>query len=134
MFITVRYHIDNIVSVKVLIIDDAIHIRRLISRMLEHANFTTFEAGNGLQGLQTLKEHKPDVVTCDISMPLMDGFDFLTAAKEDPETQNIPVIIVTAVGQEEEMAKAIELGADACLTKPFSSSRLLEIIESQIKK
>lgn len=102
--------------------------------MLEHANFTTLEAGNGLQGLQLLREQKPDVVTCDISMPLMDGYEFLLAVKEDPETKNIPVIVVTAVGQEEETAKALEMGADACLTKPFSSSRLLEIIETQLNK
>ena len=120
--------------VKVLIIDDAVHIRHLISRMLEHANFVTLEAGNGLQGLQLLKEQKPDVVTCDISMPLMDGYEFLLAAKEDPETRHIPVIVVTAVGQEEETAKALNMGADACLTKPFSSSRLLEIIETQLEK
>jgi CheY-like chemotaxis protein len=121
------------VSIKILIIDDAIHIRHLIARMLSHADFVTLEAGNGLQGLQILKEQKPDVVTCDISMPLMDGYEFLLAAKDDPETRNIPIIVVTAVGQEEETAKAIELGADACLTKPFSSSRLIEIIESQLE-
>ncbi len=121
-------------SVKVLIIDDAVHIRHLIARMLEHANFVTLEAGNGLQGLEVLKEQKPDVVTCDISMPVMDGYEFLLEAKADPETQNTPIIIITAIGQEEEMAKAIEMGADACLTKPFSSSRLLEIIEIQLEK
>lgn len=118
--------------VKVLIIDDAIHIRHLIARMLEHAHFTTLEAGNGLQGLRILKEQKPDIVTCDISMPLMDGYEFLLAAKEDPDTQNIPIIVITAVGQEEETTKAIEMGADACLTKPFSSRHLLETIESQL--
>ncbi len=119
---------------KILIIDDAVHIRHLISRMLEHANFITLEAGNGLQGLQILKEQKPDIVTCDISMPLMDGFEFLVAVKEDPETKDVPVVIITAMGQEEETTKAIKLGADACLTKPFSSSHLLEIIEIQLGK
>ena len=120
--------------VKVLIIDDAVHIRHLIARMLEHSNFITIEAGNGLQGLEMLTEQKPDVVTCDISMPLMDGYEFLVAAKGNSKTQDIPIIVITAVGQEEEMTKAIELGADACLTKPFSSSRLLEIIETQLEK
>jgi CheY-like chemotaxis protein len=122
------------VPVKILIIDDAVHIRHLISRMLEQANFVSIEAGNGLQGLQVLKEHMPDVVTCDISMPLMDGFEFLSEVKKDPETKNIPVIVITAVGQEEETAKALAMGADACLTKPFSSSHLIEIIETQLAK
>jgi len=117
------------VPVKVLIIDDALHIRRLIIRMLEQNNFVVVEAADGLQGLQSLREQKPDVVTCDISMPRMDGFEFLAAAKQDPETQDVPIIIITAVGQEEETTKAIELGASACLTKPFSSSNLLETIQ-----
>lgn len=121
-------------SIKVLIIDDAVHIRRLIARMLEQANFVTLEASNGLQGLQVLREQKPDVVTCDIAMPLMDGYEFLLAAKEDPETQNIPVIVITAVGQDDETVKATEMGADAYLTKPFSSTHLLEIIQTQLKR
>ena len=119
-------------SIKVLIIDDAIHIRRLIARMLEQNDFITLEASDGLEGLQLLKEEKPDVVTCDISMPLMDGYEFLTAAKKDNETQSIPIIMITAVGEEEETDKALKMGADACLTKPFSSSRLLAVIEAQL--
>jgi len=122
------------VPIKVLIIDDAIHIRRLIARMLEHANFSTLEASNGLQGLQILRAQKPDVVTCDISMPVMDGYEFLVEAKKDPEVRDIPVIVITAIGQQEESSKATAMGADACLTKPFSSSHLLEIIKTQIDK
>jgi CheY-like chemotaxis protein len=122
------------VPVKVLIIDDAIHIRRLIARMLEQANFFTLEASNGLQGLQILKEQKPDIVTCDISMPVMDGFEFLVAAKKDPDLKDIPIIVITAIGQSGETAKAQELGADICLTKPFSSGHLIDIIRTQLKR
>ncbi len=116
-------------TARILIIDDALHIRRLISRMLQMAGYTVMEAADGREGLQTLKLHKPDVVTCDISMPVMDGYEFLQAAKTDPDVADIPVIIVTAIGQEEETARARSLGADACLTKPFSSSHLLEVIQ-----
>lgn len=118
---------------QVLIIDDAVHIRRLIARMLEQADLVTLEASHGAQGLELLKQHKPDIVTCDISMPVMDGYQFLAAVKNDPALQHIPVIIITAMGQEEETTKATELGADACLTKPFSSSRLLDLISSQLQ-
>ncbi len=117
----------------ILIIDDAVHIRRLVARMLEQAGFATLQAADGLEGLLLLRERKPDVVTCDISMPLMDGYQFLAAAKESPETQHIPVIVVTAIGQEEEVSKASEMGADAYLTKPFSSSNLIETIQTQLK-
>jgi two-component system sensor histidine kinase/response regulator len=122
------------VAAKVLIIDDAVHIRRLVARMLEQAGFITLEAADGLEGLFLLKEHLPDVVTCDISMPLMDGYEFLAAAKESPATRHIPVIVVTAIGQEEEVVKATEMGAEAYLTKPFSSSNLIETIHTQLKK
>jgi CheY-like chemotaxis protein len=118
----------------VLIIDDAVHIRRLVARMLEQAGFATLEAADGLEGLLLLREKMPDVVTCDISMPLMDGYEFLVAAKESPETRHIPVIVVTAIGQEEEVAKATAMGADAYLTKPFSSSNLIETIQTQFEK
>ncbi len=117
----------------VLIIDDAIHIRRLVARVLQQSGFDTLEAADGRQGVSLLKEQKPDIVTCDISMPYMDGYQFLEIAKRDPETQNIPVIVVTAVGQEAEIVKATEMGADAFLTKPFSSTHLLETIRSQLR-
>jgi len=122
------------VSATVLIIDDAVHIRCLTSRMLERVGFVTIEASDGLQGLQLLKERHPDIVTCDISMPLMDGHEFLLAAKSDETTRDIPVIIVTAIGQDSEATKATEMGADAYLTKPFSSSNLIETIQTQLKK
>ncbi len=117
--------------ITVLIIDDAVHIRRLVARMLEQAGFRTLEAADGLQGLQILKTQIPDVVTCDISMPLMDGHQFLAAAREDPKTRHIPIIFVTAVGEGEEAVKAKALGANAYLTKPFSASHLIETIRNQ---
>ena len=119
---------------KVLVIDDAVHIRRLIVRMLERAGITPLEAGDGLHGLKLAKEHKPDIVTCDISMPLMDGYEFLEIAKADQDLKHIPIIVITALGQIEETVKAAELGADACITKPFSSSYLLEVIHKQLEK
>lgn len=118
----------------VLIVDDAVHIRRLAARMLARVGFTTLEASDGLEGLRLLKIHRPDIVTCDISMPNMDGHEFLTAAKADEETRDIPIIIVTAVGQEGEASKAIEQGADAYITKPFSSNNLIETIQRQLEK
>jgi len=122
------------VTKTVLIIDDAIHIRRLVARVLQQSGYNTLEAADGRQGVNLLKEQRPDIVTCDISMPYMDGYQFLEIAKQDPETKGIPVIVVTAVGQEAEIVKATEMGADAYLTKPFSSSHLLETIRSQLNE
>lgn len=119
---------------KVLVIDDAIHIRRLIVRMLERAGIATLEANDGVEGLELVKAHKPDVVTCDIAMPFMDGYEFLAAIKADPDLRHIPVIIITALGQLEETIRATELGANACITKPFSSSYLLEVINAHVEQ
>ena len=121
-------------AAKILVIDDAVHIRRLIMRMLERGDYTTVQAGNGREGLQVLKQEMPDVVTCDISMPVMDGYQFLIAAKNNPETEHIPVVIVTALGHQGEINKATDLGADACLTKPFSSSHLREVIDTVLNR
>ena len=121
-------------SATVLIIDDAVHIRRLVARMLERAGFLTLEAADGLEGLHFLRKNKPDVVTCDLSMPNMNGHEFLQAAKSDAATRDIPIIIVTAVGQEGEGEIATGMGADAYLTKPFSSSNFIETIHALLQK
>jgi CheY-like chemotaxis protein len=121
-------------DIEVLVIDDVFHIRRLITRMLEQAGFLTLEAANGLDGLQILRERKPDIVTCDVSMPIMDGHQFLAEAKSDPDIKHIPVIIVTAVGEQIKDLKASKWKADAYLTKPFSSSSLIETIYNQLQK
>jgi len=68
----------------VLIIDDEVHIRRLVTRMLRLAGYDTLEAANGLQGVQLVAEHQPDIVTCDIAMPVMDGYDFLLEIRQNP--------------------------------------------------
>jgi two-component system phosphate regulon response regulator PhoB len=117
----------------VLIIDDEVHIRRLVTRMLRLAGYDTMEAANGLQGLQLVAERQPDIVTCDIAMPIMDGYDFLLEIRHNPDTRNIPVVMITAMGQEDEVERALEIGANAFLTKPFSSSHLVKVISSQLE-
>ena len=118
-----------VTNIKVLVIDDIAHIRRLVTRMLEQAGFTVIEAANGLEGLKRVKEQSPDIVTCDISMPIMDGHEFLKEVKHNPETQHIPVIIITAIGEQvRKLRHAAHQRADAYLTKPFSANKLIEII------
>ena len=102
--------------------------------MLNAPGFATLEAGNGEQGLELLRAHHPHIVTCDISMPVMDGYEFLEAVRSDPQVAKTPIIVITAMGQEDEEAKATELGADACLTKPFSSSHLLDVVADLVDR
>jgi CheY-like chemotaxis protein len=117
----------------ILIIDDEIHIRRLTARMLEVAGYQVLEAASGPQALHLLTENQPDVITCDIAMPGMNGFEVLEALKSQPATAAIPVIMLTAIGQDKDIARATALGAADYITKPFSSTKLVETIEHQLK-
>lgn len=116
----------------VLIIDDEIHIRRLTARVLEVAGYRVLEAASGAQALRLIEETRPDVITCDISMPGMTGFEVLEAIKTRPATALIPVIMLTAIGEEKDAVRATELGAADYITKPFSSMNLLDTIKRQL--
>ena len=118
----------------VLIIDDEIHIRRLIAQMLELAGYRVLQAANGPEALRLIEETKPDVITCDVFMPGMTGFEVLEAIKSQPDTADTPVIMLTAIGQEKDTARAIALGADDYITKPFGSTNLIETIERQLAR
>ncbi|MDM8520778.1 response regulator [Anaerolineales bacterium HSG6] len=117
-----------VTNIKVLVIDDIAHIRRLVTRMLEQAGFTVIEAANGLEGLKRVEEQSPDIITCDVSMPVMDGHEFLREVKRNSKTQQIPVIIITAIGEQVKKSSNTHQRADAYLTKPFSANRLIEVI------
>jgi two-component system phosphate regulon response regulator PhoB len=116
----------------VLIIDDEIHIRRLTARVLEMAGYHVLEAASGTQALRVIEKTRPDVITCDIAMPGMDGFEVLQALKAQPTTAEIPVIMLTAIGEEKNAAQATALGAADYITKPFSSTNLIETIKRQL--
>ncbi len=117
----------------VLIIDDEIHIRRLIAQMLELAGYRVLEAASGPEALRLIEGTVPDVITCDIFMPGMTGFDVLEALKSQPDTAKIPVIMLTALGQEKDTNRAMELGAADYVTKPFGTTKLTETIERQLE-
>ncbi len=116
----------------VLVIDDEIHMRRLAARILELAGYVVLEAASGNEALSIVKNTPPDVITCDISMPGMSGFEFLAAIKASPSTANIPVIMLTALGQNKDISRATTLGAAAYISKPFSSAKLIETIQRQL--
>lgn len=117
----------------VLIIDDEIHIRRLIAQMLELAGYQVLEAAGGAEALRLIEETTPDVITCDIFMPGMSGFEVLEALKSQPASAKIPVIMLTALGQDKDTARAMELGAADYVTKPFGTTRLAETIQRQLQ-
>ena len=112
-----------------IIIDDSKTSRSVLRTILEdHGYEVLAEAVNGLEGYEKYCELKPDFVTLDITMPVMDGIETLVKIKEfDPNAQ---IIMVTAAGQKSKMLEAIKLGAAEFLTKPFETDQIISIIES----
>jgi len=110
---------------RILIIDDEPHMARLASYVLQTAGYDVLTAEDGRDGLEKLAQFKPDLVVCDITMPEMDGFEVVRTLRADPRWRHLPVIMLTARGQEQDVQRAQEVGANSYLTKPFSSRQLL---------
>lgn len=123
-------------SITVMVIDDESHMRRLIGRMLEGGGFNVIEAGGGREALALLADpaQKPDIITCDISMPEMDGFETLQQIKDSPALSGIPVVMLTAMGQLSDASRAKEMGAANYITKPFSALSLIDTLNKEVRK
>jgi two-component system chemotaxis response regulator CheY len=111
----------------VLIVDDSRTSRKILRNCLEKDNFTVVgEAGNGEEGYLKYKELKPDIVTMDITMPIMDGIESLSLIKK--ENKDAKVVMITAAGQKEKMVEAIKRGAEEFIMKPFDETEVLETL------
>ena len=117
----------------VLIVDDTLFMRASIKQMLEaNGHSVAGEASNGVEAVTKFAEVKPDVILMDITMPDMDGLEALRLIKEiDP---NAKVVMCTAMGQQAMVAKAVELGAQQFIVKPFQSERLIAAIKTVCRK
>ncbi|AMR33985.1 hypothetical protein A0256_22315 [Mucilaginibacter sp. PAMC 26640] len=121
-------------SKTLLIIEDNDDIRDNVVEILGLAGFNVYEASNGKAGLHLAKQHKPDLILCDIMMPELDGYMVLNLLHENPETARIPFIFLTARAEPLDLRKGIEMGADDYLTKPFDDLELLNAIDTRFKK
>jgi two-component system cell cycle response regulator len=108
-------------STSVLIIDDSVTVREQIIRTLEPFSLFTryFEAEDGLEGFKKLLSSPVDIILCDLEMPRIDGFKFLSLIKTRPDLQNVPIIILTGMNDRERKIKGLEQGASDYITKPF---------------
>lgn len=102
---------------KILVVDDDPFTRDIFRLALEKGGFKVVAAGDGLAGLAAVAAEKPDVIMLDLMMPKMDGFETLTKLKADPATRSIPVIILSSMRQDEDIARAMKGGAAAYLKK-----------------
>lgn len=110
----------------VLIVDDSPTFRTMVSFALKKiANFSgELQAGDGLEALDALAKNSVDIIICDVNMPNMNGLEFLKNIKSDEKLKAVPVIMLTTEGKEEDRDRAVRMGADAYLNKPFKPQAL----------
>lgn len=114
---------------KVLVCDDERHIVRLIQVNLERQGYTVVTAFDGKEGLEKIRSEKPNLCVLDVMMPYMDGFEVLKALRREPETENLPVIMLTAKAQDKDVFEGYHYGADMYLTKPFNPMELVTFVK-----
>jgi len=118
----------------ILIVEDDTILRDLISQKLKKANYDIVEAVDGEEGLKKAKEKKPDIILLDLILPGIDGFGVLEQIKKDPNIDKIPVVILSNLGQKEEIEKGMNLGATDFLIKAhFTLSEIVEKIKTILK-
>jgi len=121
-------------SKKILLIEDNADMRENTSEILSLAGFKVVAAANGKEGVELAQKELPDLIICDIMMPVLDGYGVLHMLSRQDETASIPFIFLTAKAERSDLRKGMEMGADDYLTKPFDDIELLNAIESRLKK
>jgi DNA-binding response OmpR family regulator len=110
---------------RVLVVDDDHDYVDILRVQLERRGFTVMTAGGGAEALERLQQQKPDVVLLDVMMPDVSGFDVLQRIRETPATASLPVILISAKGDEDDMMAGYQYGADYYITKPCTPTQLL---------
>ena len=116
---------------KILVVDDEERMVRFIRMNLEHDGFIVSEAFNGREALQKLRDVTPDLILLDVMMPDLDGFEVLQMIRE---ISNVPVIMLTAKGDEDSRIQGLELGADDYITKPFSPREMVSRVKAVLRR
>ncbi len=119
---------------RVLVIDDEDAIRQMIVYSLKKDGFDTFGTGNSVEGIELARKQLPDLIICDVRMELVNGYQMLTAIRNDPTTSSIPFILITADQSRSGMRQGMELGADDYLGKPFTSAELIGAVNARLQK
>jgi CRP/FNR family cyclic AMP-dependent transcriptional regulator len=118
----------------ILVIEDNEDIRNNTAEILSLSNYAVIQAENGKLGLEMAIAHKPDLIICDIMMPVLDGYGVLHAVHKNDPIKNTPFIFLTAKTERGDFRKGMELGADDYISKPFSGTELLTAVDSRLKK
>ena len=118
----------------ILIAEDEKDIRQLVSFNLERESFSTISSGDGKTALTLARSNIPDLIILDLMLPIMDGFEVFKELRLDSRTKDIPVIMLTAKAQLDDIIAGLEMGADDYLTKPFSPKELMLRVKALLKR
>jgi chemosensory pili system protein ChpA (sensor histidine kinase/response regulator) len=117
-----------------LVVDDSITVRRVTQRLLERNGMRVMTAKDGADAMQIMQDNLPDVILLDIEMPRMDGYEVAAAVRNDARLREIPIVMITSRVGEKHRARAIELGVDDYLGKPYQENQLLDAIEPLVNR
>ena len=115
-----------------LVVDDSITMRRVTQRLLERNGFRVVTAKDGVEAISLLQDHRPDIILLDVEMPRMDGYEFARHVRNDAALARVPIIMVTSRVSEKHRARAIEIGVNDYLGKPYQERELLEAVQLQL--
>jgi chemosensory pili system protein ChpA (sensor histidine kinase/response regulator) len=111
-----------------LVVDDSITMRRVTQRLLERNGFTVLTAKDGVEAVGVLQDHTPDIILLDVEMPRMDGYEFASHVRNNAITAQLPIIMITSRVSDKHRARAIEIGVNDYLGKPYQEQELLEAV------
>jgi chemosensory pili system protein ChpA (sensor histidine kinase/response regulator) len=117
-----------------LVVDDSITVRRVTERFLQRNGLRVLTAKDGLDAISVMQDEKPDVILLDIEMPRMDGYEFASHVRNDDRVADVPIIMITSRVGDKHRARAIELGVNDYLGKPYQDAQLLEAIRRQLEE
>ena len=117
----------------VMVVDDSVTVRKVTTRLLERHGMNVLTAKDGMDAIAQLQETKPDIMLLDIEMPRMDGFEVATLVRHDETLKDLPIIMITSRTGEKHRERAMAIGVNDYLGKPYQETVLLEAIHKLIK-
>lgn len=119
---------------RILVVEDEESLLKLESILLSSKGYSVTGVMDGRSALEEVKANKPDLVILDIMLPGIDGFEVCSRIKEDPAISHIPVLILTAKKNSQDIARGQQVGCDAYITKPFKSAKVLDMVQELLNK
>jgi CheY-like chemotaxis protein len=118
----------------VLVVDDSPSVRRVVGSMLRANGWSVQVARDGIEALETIGRQAPAAVLLDIEMPRMDGYELMAAVRSQPQFRSLPLIVLTSRAATKHQQRALQLGADAYIVKPYQDEELLQTIDDLVAR